>query len=70
MPIYEYRCKKCGYKFEVVAHIKDAPPTQCPSIPKEGEPPCDGEIERLISLTSFSLQGGGWASDGYSGGKS
>ncbi len=69
MPIYEYKCKKCRHKFEVTARMKDPPPTQCPKV-VEGEPPCDGEIERLVSLTSFSLQGGGWASDGYSGGKS
>lgn len=67
MPIYEYKCKKCRHKFEIVAKMSDPPPT-CPKM--DGDAPCGGEVERLVSLTSFSLQGGGWASDGYTGGKS
>lgn len=40
MPIYEYRCKKCGYVFEVLQKMSDPTPF-CPS--------CRGEVERLLS---------------------
>lgn len=40
MPIYEYRCAKCG-KFEKLQKVSDEVLTQCPS--------CNGEVEKLIS---------------------
>lgn len=40
MPIYEYRCKKCGHVFEVLQRISDPAP-QCPV--------CGGEVEKLLS---------------------
>lgn len=56
MPLYEYDCQRCG-TFEVKQKMSDEPLTtheQC------GEP-----VVRKISLSSFSLKGGGWYSDGY-----
>lgn len=41
MPTYEYRCKKCGFRFEEFQSIVDKPLTVCPS--------CGGELERLVS---------------------
>lgn len=40
MPIYEYRCAKCG-KFEKLQKVSDEVLTQCPV--------CEGQVERLIS---------------------
>lgn len=40
MPIYEYRCGKCG-KFEKLQKVSDDNLTHCPT--------CEGEVERLIS---------------------
>ena len=40
MPTYEYRCKKCGHRFEKFQNIKDEPEKVCPV--------CRGEVERLI----------------------
>ena len=60
MPIYEYDCPKCG-TFEVSQKMSDpvlATHDAC------GEP-----VERRISLTSFSLKGGGWYADGYASSK-
>jgi putative FmdB family regulatory protein len=51
MPIYEYACKQCGV-FEVTQRITESPLTTCPT--------CDGDVHRLISLTSFVLKGSGW----------
>lgn len=62
MPIYEYRCQTCGHEFEKLQRISDRPIKKCPD--------CGGATEKLFSLSSFSLTGGGWYSDGYSkGGK-
>jgi putative FmdB family regulatory protein len=63
MPIYEYNCKKCGV-FEVTQRITESPLTSCPT--------CQGEVARLISLTSFVLKGSGWYATDYarSNGKS
>src|SRR5215475_11000430 len=51
MPIYEYRCEKCGV-FEQTQRITDPALERCPT--------CRRKIRRLISHTSFQLKGGGW----------
>ena len=51
MPIYEYRCEKCG-TFEVTQKITDKPFTRCPR--------CKSKVKKLISNTSFQLKGTGW----------
>jgi putative FmdB family regulatory protein len=63
MPIYEYRCKQCGV-FEVTQRITENPLGTCPT--------CEGEVRRLISVTSFVLKGSGWYATDYarSNGKS
>lgn len=59
MPIYEYRCKKCGQVFEYMQRMSDPPKRTCEA--------CGGRsLERLISQTSFTLKGGGWYKDLYS----
>jgi len=40
MPIYEYKCEKCG-TFEIMQNIKDQPLTTCPK--------CGGPVRKLIS---------------------
>jgi putative FmdB family regulatory protein len=62
MPIYEYACAACGWKFEEWQKIKDKPVRTCPKCKAK-------KVERLISQTSFSLKGGGWYSDLYAGPK-
>lgn len=51
MPIYEYRCEKCG-EFEVTQRITDDPLKRCPT--------CRSKVKKLISNTSFQLKGSGW----------
>ncbi len=58
MPMYEYRCSACGYQFELRQKFSDKPVTECPE--------CGGEVQKLISHTSFALKGSGWYSEGYS----
>ena len=62
MPLYEYLCSKCGEKFEVIQKFADAPLTV-----HEG---CGGTVERLISLSGFSLKGTGWYATDYAKGGS
>jgi putative FmdB family regulatory protein len=52
MPVYEYRCTKCGNEFEIMQKITDEPLTTCES--------CGGELRKLITNTSFVLKGTGW----------
>jgi putative FmdB family regulatory protein len=40
VPIYEYKCDKCG-KFEKLQRMSDAPLTTCPQ--------CGGLVKKLIS---------------------
>jgi putative FmdB family regulatory protein len=51
MPIYEYRCEKCG-EFEYSQRITDPALQRCPT--------CKRKVRRLISNTSFQLKGSGW----------
>lgn len=62
MPIYEYKCAKCGNELEVMHKVSDPNPTECP---KCHEP----ALARLMSRTSFQLKGGGWGSDLYASAK-
>jgi putative FmdB family regulatory protein len=56
---YEYQCRSCGHQWEAEQRITEAPQTQCPSCEKE-------TAMRLISKTSFILEGKNWESkDGY-----
>lgn len=51
MPIYEYRCERCG-DFEVTQRITEDPLKKCPT--------CKRKVRKLISNTSFQLKGSGW----------
>jgi putative FmdB family regulatory protein len=59
MPIYEYRCEKCGGHFEVIQKLSDSPLKTCSS--------CKGRLTKLISQTSFQLKGSGWYVTDYAG---
>lgn len=63
MAIYEYFCQN-HETFEVQQKITDDPLKFCPHCKEEGKG--DVEVKKLISLGSFHLSGGGWASNGYS----
>ena len=63
MPIYEYRCSKCGKEMEIMHKVSDPSPTVCP------ECQAQGTLERLVSRSAFHLKGGGWYSDLYGSSK-
>jgi putative FmdB family regulatory protein len=57
MPIYEYRCEKCGKVFEILQRFSDAP--------LKVHEDCGGEVEKLISHSAFQLKGSGWYQTDY-----
>jgi putative FmdB family regulatory protein len=59
MPVYEYKCEKCGTRFEVEAGVGEARATRCPS---NG---CRGKVERVFSLPAIMFKGKGWHSTDY-----
>ncbi|MGC8745570.1 MAG: FmdB family zinc ribbon protein [Candidatus Saccharicenans sp.] len=52
MPIYEYRCDKCHYEFEIMQKIEDKSLEVCPK--------CGGHLTRLISSPAIQFKGTGW----------
>ena len=56
MPIYEYKCNKCGV-FEAMQGIKEGPLRKCPT--------CKSKVERQMSRGSFILKGSGWYATDY-----
>lgn len=57
MPLYEYRCGRCGEVFEVIEKFSDAPLAT-----HEG---CGGEVERLLSPPALQFKGSGWYVNDY-----
>lgn len=57
MPLYEYRCKKCGHHFEKIQSFSAPDVKQCPV--------CQGEVERLISAPAIRFKGTGWYETDY-----
>tara|TARA_R110000823_G_C15753793_1_gene482173 strand:- start:305 stop:505 length:201 start_codon:yes stop_codon:yes gene_type:complete len=62
MPLFTQQCPDCGHQFEVLVSVKDIQKDQACSAC--GSP----RTVRQVSKTNFSLQGGGWASEGYAKG--
>ncbi len=58
MPIYEYRCKKCGYEFELIQKFTDPQTVKCPK--------CGGEAVRVLSSrVAFNFKGEGFYENDY-----
>ncbi|HQL01740.1 MAG TPA: zinc ribbon domain-containing protein [Smithellaceae bacterium] len=62
MPIYEYKCRKCGKQFEAFQGITEPDLKTCKF--------CKGKVQKMMSLSSFSLKGTGWYATDYAGKKS
>jgi putative FmdB family regulatory protein len=57
MPLYEYRCKACGHRFEKIQSFSAPDEKECPV--------CKGEVERLISAPAVHFSGSGFYSTDY-----
>lgn len=59
MPIYEFECRKCKTKLEVLQKMNDKPPVKCQK--------CGGRLERLHSAPAIQFKGSGWYVTDYAG---
>ena len=57
MPLYEYKCKKCGRRVEKIRKFSDPPLTTCES--------CGGKLEQLLSSPAIRFKGSGWYVNDY-----
>jgi putative FmdB family regulatory protein len=57
LPLYEYKCKKCGHRFERIQTYSAEDAKECPV--------CHGEVERLISAPAAHFKGSGFYSTDY-----
>lgn len=60
MPLYQYKCDRCGTETEDIEKF-DAPKEKPCS-----EEKCEGTAKRQLGVSNFQLSGGGWSKDGYS----
>ena len=53
MPIYDYECRNCGHKVEVLHGVNDPGPTACER--------CGGQMRKLFSTPAIVFRGSGFA---------
>jgi len=52
LPLYEYRCEKCGVRVEKIQKFSDPPLATCEK--------CGGKLTRLLSAPAIQFKGSGW----------
>ena len=52
MPLYEYKCLKCGRRTEKIENVAGPHLKKCPQ--------CGGKVESLISAPAIQFKGSGW----------
>ena len=52
LPIYEYKCDDCRQIFDVLQKINSDPVKECIH--------CRGNVEKMVSSSSFQFIGSGW----------
>lgn len=60
MPIYEFKCGKCGHQFETRMRLSDDPPKKCPI---SG---CKGSLSKVFSPPAIVFKGSGFHVNDYS----
>jgi putative FmdB family regulatory protein len=62
VPLYEYKCVKCGRKTEKIENVDGPHLKKCPH--------CGGKVEALFSAPAIQFKGSGWYVTDYGGKKS
>jgi len=62
MPIYAYRCERCGHAKDVLRKVSDPVLTVCPAC---GEP----TFRKQVTAAGFQLKGSGWYVTDFRGDK-
>ncbi len=57
MPLYEYRCTQCGYRYERIQKFDAEPDAICPK--------CGGELQRPLTAPALQFKGAGWYVNDY-----
>ncbi len=57
MPLYEYKCSKCGAVFEVLQKVSEPPLKKCIK--------CGGSVTKLITAAAIQFKGSGWYVNDY-----
>lgn len=59
MPLYEYKCAKCGHVFEKIESLSASTTKKCPK--------CGGKAERQLTAPAIQFKGSGWYVTDYAG---
>jgi len=59
VPLYEYKCVKCGKKTEKIETVAGPHLKKCPH--------CGGKVEQAITAPSIQFKGSGWYVTDYAG---
>jgi putative FmdB family regulatory protein len=62
VPLYEYKCLKCGRKTEKIESVSGPHLKKCPH--------CGGKVESVITAPAIQFKGAGWYVTDYGGKKS
>jgi len=62
LPLYEYKCLKCGRKTEKIENMNGPHLKKCPH--------CGGKVEAMVSAPAIQFKGSGWYVTDYGGKKS
>lgn len=59
MPLYEYKCVKCGHRFEKIERVSASEIKKCPQ--------CGARAERVLNAPAIQFKGTGWYVTDYAG---
>lgn len=59
VPLYEYRCTKCGHQFEKIESVSASERKKCPK--------CGATAQRLLASPAIQFKGSGWYVTDYAG---
>ena len=57
MPLYEYLCEQCGYRYEKIQKFDAEPEGACPK--------CGGVLYRPLTAPALQFKGAGWYVNDY-----
>jgi len=59
LPLYEYKCVKCGQRFEKIEIVTASETKKCPK--------CGARAQRMASAPAIQFKGSGWYVTDYAG---
>jgi putative FmdB family regulatory protein len=59
LPLYEYKCTKCGHRFEKIENVSASETKKCPQ--------CGARAVRMAAAPAIQFKGSGWYVTDYAG---